>query len=305
LNSPACNVVLQTGPRSNTDTNSLLGTVAFNWAQYGGETFDKAYCENGCQDGECLAAPVVISESIENKIEKVVEWLQELVKGTGTNGILVGLSGGIDSSVVAFLIKKAFPNESLGVVLPCKSNDKDRADALAVAEASGLEYVEVELTEAHDIILDRIDKQLGDKKGNHRLTDANLRARLRMTTLYGIANGLGYLVSGTDNAAELLTGYFTKYGDGGVDMLPLAHLTKREVFEWAKVLGVPQSVIERAPSAGLWEGQTDESEMGTTYDMIDDYIEGKEIPEADKVIIERMNRVTEHKRTMPPAPPAF
>jgi NAD+ synthase len=138
---------------------------------------------------------------------------------------------------------------------------------------------------------------------NERLTDANLRARLRMSTVYGIANNLNYLVAGTDNAAELLTGYFTKHGDGGVDILPLANITKREVFEWAKILGVPQEIIDRAPSAGLWEGQTDEIEMGTTYDMIDDYIEGKDIPEKDKKIIESLNRRSEHKRNMPPAPP--
>lgn len=91
----------------------------------------------------------------------------------------------------------------------------------------------------------------------------------------------------------------------GVDILPLAHLTKREVFEWAKHLGVPQSVIDRKPSAGLWEGQTDEDEMGVTYDAIDDYIEGKPVSQEDRTIIERMHARTEHKRVMPPAPPAF
>lgn len=247
-----------------------------------------------------------MSKTIDQKIDHVVAWLQEQVKVSGTNGILVGLSGGIDSSVVANLIKKAFPESSLGVILPCKSNDKDKADAEAVAKAAGIKYVEVELTETHDMVLGGIQKAMeGIETVNHQLTDANLRARLRMSTLYGIANNVGYLVAGTDNAAELLTGYFTKYGDGGVDILPLAHLTKREVFEWAKHLGVPQSVIDRKPSAGLWEGQTDEEEMGVTYDAIDDYIEGKPVSDEDKAIIERMNARTEHKRVMPPAPPAF
>lgn len=240
--------------------------------------------------------------NIQKEIDHVVAWLQDQVKGSKTNGILVGLSGGIDSSVVAFLIKKAFPNDSVGVILPCKSSDKDKSDGEAVAKAAKLDYKEVELSHVHELLLENINEQLGDSKGNHRLTDANLRARLRMSTLYGIANGLGYLVAGTDNAAELLTGYFTKYGDGGVDILPLANLTKRQVFEWAEYLGVPQSVIDRKPSAGLWEGQTDESEMGTTYNMIDDYLEGKEIPKADQDIIVNMNVRTAHKRTMPPAP---
>jgi NAD+ synthase len=242
---------------------------------------------------------------LENKVEHVVKWLREQVTQSHTEGILVGLSGGIDSSVVACLIKRAFPNNSLGVILPCKSNDKDRSDAEAVAKACDIDYIEVELSDAHMNIFTKVNEALGDRGQKRRLTDANLRARLRMSTLYTVGNDMGYLVAGTDNAAELLTGYFTKYGDGGVDILPLAHLTKREVFEWAEYLGVPQSVIVRKPSAGLWEGQTDESEMGVTYDAIDNYIEGKFVSDEDKVIIERMNRVTEHKRVMPPMPEPF
>jgi len=242
---------------------------------------------------------------IEKRVEHVVDWLREQVEISHTNGILVGLSGGIDSSVVACLIKKAFPENSIGVILPCKSNDKDKADAEAVAKACDLDYIEVELSDAHADIFTKVNNALGDRGEKRRLTDANLRARLRMSTLYAVGNDLGYLVAGTDNAAELLTGYFTKYGDGGVDILPLAHLTKREVFEWAKHLGVPQSVIDRQPSAGLWEGQTDESEMGVTYDAIDNYIEGKAVSDEDKEVIERMNRVTEHKRVMPPMPAPF
>ena len=242
---------------------------------------------------------------IEKRVEHVVNWLKEQVELSHTNGILVGLSGGIDSSVVACLIKRAFPENSIGVILPCKSNDKDKTDAEAVAEACGIDYIEVELSDAHKNIFDAVTKALGDRGEKRRLTDANLRARLRMSTLYTVGNDMGYLVAGTDNAAELLTGYFTKYGDGGVDILPLAHLTKREVFEWAKYLGVPQSVIDRQPSAGLWEGQTDESEMGVTYNAIDDYIEGKPVSDEDKKIIVRMNTVTEHKRVTPPMPKPF
>ncbi len=244
--------------------------------------------------------------AIEQRIDHVVSWLRDQVDVSGTKGILVGLSGGIDSSVVANLILQAFPENALGVILPCKSNPKDEADGLAVAEACGIPHVRVDLTQAHDQVLGQIKEAVKNlPTTNHQLTDANLRARLRMSTLYGIANNMGYLVAGTDNAAELLTGYFTKYGDGGVDILPIAHLTKREVFEWATHLGVPASVLNRAPSAGLWEGQTDEDEMGVTYDAIDDFIEGKPVSEADKEVILRMNRRTEHKRTMPPAPPAF
>ena len=242
----------------------------------------------------------------EEKIQLTIDWLREQVANSGTKGILVGLSGGIDSSVVAHLIQRAFPENALGVILPCKSSEKDAHDGILAAEAAGLKYVTVDLTEMHQALLKQIEDQMIDfNTENHRLTDANLRARLRMTTLYGFANNLNYLVSGTDNAAEIVTGYFTKYGDGGVDILPLANLTKREVYEWGRILGVPKSVLDRAPSAGLWEGQTDESEMGTTYDYIDDYVEGKEIPDNDRAIIERLNKRSEHKRTMPPAPPIF
>ena len=247
-----------------------------------------------------------MAKTVEEKINLTVEWIREQVKESGTKGVLVGLSGGIDSSLVACLIKKAFPENALGVILPCKSNPKDANDAIALAQAIGIDYITVDLTEEHDMLIGKIQRRLeAYDVQNERLADANLRARLRMTTLYGIANSLGYLVAGTDNAAEVLTGYFTKYGDGGVDIIPIGNLLKREVFEWSKLLGVPNQIIERKPSAGLWEGQTDEAEMGTTYDFIDDYISGKAIPDKDKEIIERLHRITAHKRKMPPTPPKF
>ncbi|MDK2919851.1 MAG: synthase [Candidatus Petromonas sp.] len=250
-----------------------------------------------------------MNTNVEKKINLTVDWLREQVKLSGTEGILVGLSGGIDSSVVGFLIKKAFPQNSIGVIMPCKSNEKDRADAEEVAKTAGLEYIVVNLTDEQDSLLNKVLSELKKKnkniESNERLTDANLRARMRMSTLYTVANSLNYLVAGTDNAAELYTGYFTKYGDGGVDILPIANLTKREVYEWAKYLGVPQTVLDRPPSAGLWEGQTDEDEMGTSYNMIDDLLEGKEIPEKHRKLIERMHARTEHKRKMPPMPPKY
>ena len=240
---------------------------------------------------------------MDKQMDKIVKWLQEQVENSHTKGILVGLSGGIDSAVVACLIKRAFPENALGVILPCKSHEKDRLDALALAEACGIEAIEVDLSKTHDVLLNAIGQGMGLESFENRMTDANLRARLRMTTLYGIANEKNYLVAGTDNAAELLTGYFTKYGDGGVDLLPIAHLTKAEVFDWAKHLGVPSSIIERKPSAGLWEGQTDEEEMGVTYNDIDAYILGQEISVESRQKIERMHILTEHKRQMPPMPP--
>lgn len=246
---------------------------------------------------------------MEQKIQTLVQWLQQKVKEAKMNGAIVGISGGIDSAVVAHLIKRAFPNDSLGVIMPTKSNPKDKEDALKVVESCGIKHLTIELTETHNTLFSMLEKQLkesGDwNEEKAVIGDANIRARLRMTALYAAANNFGYLVVGTDNAAEWHTGYFTKYGDGGVDLVPLVHFTKGEVRELAKVLGVPEEIINKAPSAGLWEGQTDENEMGTTYNMIDAYLKGEEIPEKDRKIIERLHSVTEHKRDIAAHPPKF
>jgi NAD+ synthase len=246
---------------------------------------------------------------MEEKIEKLIQWLRDQVADAGLNGAIVGISGGIDSAVVAHLIKRAFPKNSLGLIMPCKSNPKDMEDALKVVESCGIKHLIIDLTETHNLLFGEVEKQLKEKgewnEETARLGDANTRARLRMTTLYAVANNYGYMVVGTDNAAEWYTGYFTKYGDGGVDLVPLVHFTKGEVREMARILGVPNEIITKAPSAGLWEGQTDENEMGTTYEMIDKYLKGEEIPEKDRQIIERLHKRSQHKRQLAIAPPKF
>lgn len=246
---------------------------------------------------------------IQQKIEFTVDWLRALANNAGVNGLLVGVSGGIDSALVSFLIKKACPDQSLGVIMPCKSNPQDRLDALKVVEAADLNYVEIDLSAAHEEVFTKVHQAIGAKKewneGRERLGDANLKARLRMSTLYTVANNYNYLVVGTDNAAEWYLGYFTKYGDGGVDCVPIVNLTKSEVREWSERLGVPQAILDKSPSAGLWEGQTDEEEMGTTYDMVDRFLEGKEIPEKDRLIIQQLHKRSAHKRQLPPKPPVF
>jgi len=241
------------------------------------------------------------------RIEKTVKWLSDKVKEAGAAGLVVGVSGGLDSAVVAFLIKKAMPDNSLGVIMPCGSSRDDIEDAWRVAEACGIKAFEIDLTDIHQNLAEKALEKAAGVKGvqnsSIKMASANLKARVRMSALYAIANALNYLVVGTDNAAETYVGYFTKYGDGGVDLLPIKHLKKRDVGEWAKALGVPKSVIKKVPTAGLWEGQTDEGEMGTTYDMVDDFLEGKDIPEKDRKIIERLHRVSGHKRNLPPSPP--
>ncbi|GAA0483386.1 hypothetical protein GCM10008986_05560 [Salinibacillus aidingensis] len=249
------------------------------------------------------------NQDMKKQVEHLTQWLQNQVKEAGVNGLLVGISGGIDSAVVAHLIKRAFPDDSLGVIMPCKSHSDDQKAAEKVVESSGIKSMTIDLTETHEVLFSTVQSQLNEanewNEAQDRLADANLRARLRMSTLYTLATNYGYLVTGTDNAAEWYTGYFTKFGDGGVDLVPLLHFTKGEVRELAKELGVPDEIIHKAPSAGLWEGQTDENEMGTTYAKIDQYIQGEPVPEQDRNTIENMHKRTAHKRELPKSPPKF
>ncbi len=243
------------------------------------------------------------NDEIQSRIDEVVKWLQQKNKEARTNGLVCGISGGVDSAVVAALCKKAFPDNSLGVIMPCHSNPIDREDALLVVNVLGMDVIEIELDDAHNVVYEKVKTSLGTQnysESSSKLGQGNLKARLRMATLYTVANLKNYLVVGTDNAAESYTGYFTKYGDGGVDLLPIGSLTKTEVRSWAKELGLPNSIVTRTPTAGLWQGQTDEKEMGLSYDMIDRYLSGGSIPEDAIARIEHLHKISEHKRQMPP-----
>ncbi|MGE5403735.1 MAG: NAD+ synthase [Candidatus Saccharibacteria bacterium] len=228
--------------------------------------------------------------------EKLVEWLRARAKEAGASGAVFGLSGGIDSAVVAGLAKRAFADNTLGVIMPSHSISQDAEHAKLVADAFGIKTKIVDLTPVYDSVLG----SLGESAGPHPLAAANIKPRLRMITLYYLAQKHNYLVLGTGNRSELHMGYFTKYGDGGVDLLPIGKLVKQQVRELAVYLGVPQPIIDKPPSAGLWEGQTDEDEMGITYADLDRYILAGEATDAVKTKVDDLHRKSEHKRNMPP-----
>jgi NAD+ synthase len=243
-------------------------------------------------------------EEITGRINQTVNWLREKVTEAKTKGLVVGISGGVDSSVVAGLCRRAFPDNCIGVVMPSYSNPEDKEDALWIAKVLSLRTIEVNLGDAHTQIIGQVKKDLesqGCKLEGEKISRGNLKARLRMSTLYSVANALNYMVVGTDNAPESYTGYFTKYGDGGVDLLPISSLTKSEVRAWARVLGLPKRIATRVPTAGLWPGQTDESEMGLTYDQIDRYLLGEKVPPEVQERIETLHRQSEHKRHLAPS----
>lgn len=235
---------------------------------------------------------------------KLMTWLDAQLKETGMKSFIVGLSGGIDSAVVAALCSRVRPNDTYGYIMPCHSNPDDAKYGQMVADAFNIPTKVVALDDVFDVMLSKLTDELYQDNLTN-LTFANIKPRLRMTTLYFYAAKHQGLVVGTGNKAEITVGFYTKHGDGGCDILPLANLTKAQVFEMAKYLGVPQPIIDKRPSAGLWHGHDDEDEMGITYKDLDHYIiTGEAKPEAKKAI-EELHRKSEHKRHMPPTPPEF
>ncbi len=231
----------------------------------------------------------------------------------GARGFVVGLSGGLDSAVVVRLAQLAAPGSVIGALLPCHSDPQDEEDAVLVAKHFAVTTARVDLSAAYDTMiasaqaaLHTLPERTGGDARASRLPLANIKPRLRMTTLYFLASHLSYLVAGTGNRSELAIGYFTKYGDGGADLLPIGHLVKSEVRMLARELNVPSTIIERTPSAGLWMGQSDEEEMGFTYAELERYLdEGPQaVPPALAMRIERLTRSSEHKRALPPIPEA-
>jgi NAD+ synthase len=238
---------------------------------------------------------------IEALADKLVSWIRDEVTAGGCTGVVVGMSGGVDSAVVAVLCQRAFPQNTLGVMMPCHSHPDDKAHARAVAEKFAIPTVEVVLGDIYSALLKALPAFKADTSIRH-LAQANLKPRLRMVTLYYVANQLRYIVAGSSNRSEVAIGYFTKYGDGGVDIMPLGNLVKGQVRELARYLGIPGEIIDKPPSAGLWEGQTDEAEMGVSYEALDGFILSGKAPDEIRKKIESMMASSAHKRSLPPIP---
>lgn len=238
---------------------------------------------------------------MEDIIARIADWLAEQVKASSTEGYVIGLSGGVDSATAAGLATRAVGAEHvLAVLMPCHSQPEDARLGQAVADAFDIPTVTVDLTATYDALIAALPPS------DVPLAAANIKPRLRMVTLYYLAQSNNYLVLGSGNRTELDVGYFTKYGDGGVDVLPLGELNKTQVWALARALGVPDEVVERAPSAGLWPGQTDEGEMGITYRELDRVLAAMAAGETEDIAPATLEQVQDmvtrsaHKRAMPP-----
>jgi len=235
----------------------------------------------------------------------IQNFIEKCISSANAEGVVIGLSGGIDSSVVASLCVNALGSERvIGLGLPIESIPQDLEDGKRIAKFLGIKFLVTDLT----LIFQEVLKVLPSDIDKKTMAIANIKPRLRMTMLYYMGQSLGkYLVVGTGNRSEIAIGYFTKYGDGGIDLEPIGGLYKCEVRELAKVLKIPEKIINKPPSAGLYEGQTDEGEIGLTYDLLDEilyridhFLDLNEFNEKDVKKVIDMMKAAEHKNKMPP-----
>src|SRR5215213_5038161 len=259
--------------------------------------------------------PETLPTDYDSLAGQIAGWLRFQMEQVGASRLVLGLSGGIDSAVACALSTMAAgPSRVIAAIMPIHSRPEDLRDAELVASAFEVVPRVIDLVPAHDALIaampgdDAADLEDADvdparQATRRQLARANVKPRLRMTSLYFLANRYNGLVVGTGNKTELAIGYFTKYGDGGVDVLPLGDLDKTAVRGLARALGVPEPVISKAPSAGLWEGQTDEAEIGVTYDELDRALAsisgGERDDSLDSGTMERISALvtaSEHKR---------
>lgn len=243
---------------------------------------------------------MTMCECIGCEIVKIKDHMRSAVWNARAAGFVVGISGGIDSAVACALAAKAVgPERVLGVSMPVSSNSpQDAADAKALCDALGVRLITVPLGDVQEAFLAK------EHITGTPLLAGNIASRLRMTTLYNIAAANGYLVCGTSNKTEYLIGYSTKWGDGAADVQPLLHLYKKDVYALAEELGIPQEIIDKAPSAGFFEGQTDEADIGLTYQELDSALWNLELNEfvPQNAVEEKVLGLvlkSEHKRKPP------
>jgi len=236
---------------------------------------------------------------MQNLIDDISNWIKGKVEEAGKEGTVIGLSGGLDSTIAAFLCKKALDEKNvLGIIMPCHSNPKSLEDAKLAAEFLKIPTQYLDLTPVYDLFISILPE------GN-KISASNLKARLRMVVLYYFANKFNYLVVGTGNKSECSVGYFTKYGDGAVDLLPLADIYKTELIKLAEHINAPKKIIDKPPSADLWEGQTDEGELGITYKELDNALKNilenkKHANTVQAKLVEKMMKNAAHKTAPPP-----
>ncbi|MHA0272701.1 NAD(+) synthase [Mycoplasma sp. 48589B] len=242
--------------------------------------------------------PVYDKQAALEYLEVIKDFLRDYMSKAKAEGFVVGISGGIDSALVYAIAKNVMPDRTFGIVMPIGEMLQSDLDHISKLEQTFFDKFEtVDLSSTFNAIYEAVD-------ASNPLAIANIKPRLRMTTLYAKAQDKNALVLGTDNLDETYIGYFTKYGDGGVDLLPISRLTKGEVRFLAGLLNVPQEIITKAPSAGLWENQTDEAELGFSYAQLDFYLDNLENKELiSKVLsqdtidkIEHKHKISQHKR---------
>lgn len=231
-------------------------------------------------------------KDIEKEVEQIIKWIKEYVEVSHAKGVVVGNSGGKDSATVIALATKALGKDKVvTIAMPCNSINTDFEDAKLVADKFEVPLIKIDLSETYKMLETELDKIVTPKEE----AKINAKPRLRMTTLYYIAQSLDYLVIGTGNKCEAIVGYTTKWGDSAHDFNPIGDFTVEEVLQIGEYLGVPDKIIKKAPADGLG-GLTDEQKLGVTYKQIAEYIETGKTDEKAMEIIKRKEKASLHKR---------